>query len=542
MAASTTVKVATQSGAAKDDTFLSSVTEDALKAKLAVLENDPGAAKLYSLIPLTGLASTTQVAVVTTALTARGATVSINADGTISYDASTMGAAMQSLAAGQFATDSFEYIARMANGALSTAKVTVSIGGVNDAPTLQSVAAAAILDTAADDTPAAIQGALLGSDVDNGAVLTYSIVSGASAYGTLTLGSNGQYSFNADADKIDTLGAGENASATFVVKVSDEQGASAAPVTLQFNFVGANDTATISGNGAGAASEDGSNSAAGALAVADRDNGQAVFAVPASLAGTFGDFSFDAATGAWAYALRNDAANVQALNAGKLVHDTVAVSSVDGTASTTISMDITGSNDLAVITGNATGAVAEDGTLTASGQLTIADVDTGEAAFGATTISAIYGDFTFDGGNWTYLLNNSSAAVQALNANQTVVDTMTVASRDGSAEQVISVAIQGAAEPLPPAQQPPVNPVDVYMITYGGGKTGVNMNSNKLDSNVITGFDANDVLRYAANLTAVVEVVNNDTVIHFAHNGNTFDITLVGISNVSAAQIVATNA
>ncbi len=379
--------------------------------------------------------------------------------------------------------------------------------------------------------------------LDNGAVLTYGVLSGDSAYGSLTLGSNGQYSFQADADKLDALGAGVNASATFVVSVKDEQGAASAPVTLQFNLVGANDTAAISGNGTGAASEDGNGSAAGVLTVSDRDSGQSVFAVPAALAGTYGDFSFDAATGAWAYALRNDAANVQALNAGKVVEDSVTVSAIDGTATQTIRVDITGSNDQAIITGNATGTVAEDGTLAASGQLTIADVDTGEAAFGTTTVAATYGAFTFDGGNWTYLLDNSSAAVQALNANQTVFDTMTVASRDGSAEQQITVAINGAAEAVvPPSQQPPANPVDVYMITYGGGKVGVNANGGKYDSNVITGFDANDVLRYAANLTAVVEVINNNTVVHFSHNGNTFDITLVGISNVSAGQIHAVNA
>lgn len=438
MAASTTVKVATQSGAAKDDSFLSSVTEDMLTAKLAVLANDPGAAKLYSLVPLTGLAPTTQVPVVSHGITTRGALVSLNADGTIGYDASGIAASLQSLAAGQTATDTFEYIARMANGALSTAKVTVSIGGLNDAPTLHSMAAAVINDTALDDTPAAIEGVLAGSDIDNGAVLTYGLVSGSSAYGTLTLGSNGQYSFNADADQIDALAAGVNASATFVVNVSDEHGATSAPVTLQFDLIGANDTATISGDGAGAVTEDGAGNAAGLLTVSDRDSGESVFAVPNTLAGTFGDFSFDAAGGAWAYALRNDAANVQALNAG-----------------------------------------------------------------------------------------------------QTAFDTMTVASLDGSAAQMITVAIHGAAEALPPA--PPADPVDVFMITYGGGKTSVHMNNGKLDSNLITGFDANDVLRYAANLTAVVEVVNNDTVIHFDHNGNTFDITLVGISNVGSGQIVATN-
>ncbi len=651
MAANTTVKVATQSGAAKDDLFASSVTEDALKGKLAVLDNDPGAAKLYSLVPLTGMASSATPPVVTTGVTARGALISINADGTIGYDASGLAASLQSLAAGQSATDTFEYIVRMANGALSTAKVTVAIGGVNDAPTLQSVAAVSIVDTAADDTPAAITGKLIGSDVDNGAVLSYGLVAGSSAYGTLTLGSNGQYSFNADADKIDTLAAGVNATASFVVNVTDENGASAAPVTLQFKLVGANDTATISGNGAGATAEDGATNTAGALAVADRDSDQSVFAVPNALAATYGDFSFDAATGAWAYALRNDAANVQALNEGKVVQDSLTVRSLDGTATSVISVTITGSNDIAAISGNAAGSVSEDGAaaatgqlnvadvdtgeaafgtgttvnatygefsfdvatgtwayalhndaanvqalnagthvqdsltvrsqdgsatevikvdiigsndvavisgqktgnvwedgvLTASGQLTITDVDTGEAAFGATTVSAAYGDFSFDNGSWTYVLRNDSDAVQALNTNQHMVDTLTVTSRDGSAVQEIKVLIHGANEavvvtpPTPPVPVPPVNPVDTYMITYGNGKVGVNSGNGKLDSNLISGFDSNDVLRYAANLAAVIETVNNDTVVHFSSTAGSFDITLVGVNHLNAGQVIATN-
>lgn len=655
MAASTTVKVATQTGAAKDDVFNAVVSEDSLRSKLAVLDNDPGAAKLYSLVPLGGLASATQVPVVTQGMTARGAVVTLNADGTISYDGSALAASLQSLAAGESAIDTFEYIVRMANGALSTAKVTVAIGGVNDAPTLLSVAAVAILDSAADDTPAAIAGALAGSDVDHGAVLSYGLVAGSSAYGTLTLGANGQYSFLANADQIDALNAGATATASFVVNVTDEKGAASAPVTLQFNFVGANDTASISGNGAGQVAEDGTAAAAGALAVSDRDSGQSVFAAPAILAGTYGDFSFDAATGAWSYALRNDAANVQALNEGKQVVDSITVQSLDATASQLISIAITGSNDLALISGQATGAVTEDGVLSASaqltvtdvdsgealfgattsvsaefgdftfdaatgtwtyalradaanvqalnagqhvqdsmtvnsvdgtghlvvnvdiagsndiavisgkttgtvvedanlsasGQLTIADVDTGEAAFGATTVNASYGEFTFDAGSWTYLLHNDAAAVQALEGGQIVHDTLTVASRDGSAQQVITVSIHGhneapptvPAPPVPPAPPgPPASPVDDYMITFGKNGGGIKMNGHDTGSTVITGFDANDVLHYAANLHATTETVDNDTIIHFTVKDEGFDVILIGVTHLNAGQVAGVNA
>ena len=65
------------------------------------------------------------------------------------------------------------------------------------------------------------------------------------------------------------------------------------------------------------------------------------------------------------------------------MHDTLVVKSVDGTATQTIDVTITGTNDGATISGTATGTVNEDGTLTATGTLTAADVDTGENHFQA---------------------------------------------------------------------------------------------------------------------------------------------------------------
>ncbi|HJV86412.1 MAG TPA: VCBS domain-containing protein [Noviherbaspirillum sp.] len=363
MAANTTVKVATLTGAAKDDVFTSAatgLTEDHAFATLNVLANDPGAAKLYSLAQNTsGLTSTSQFPVVTSAVLASGASITVHADGTVGYDASGLQASLQHLAAGEFFTDSFTYTVRMANGALSTATATVSIAGLNDAPTLAGVAAASILDTAADDAPAAVTGTLAGADVDHGAVLTYGFADGvaftvaadgtlvsATDNGTLSLNAQtGAYSFLADPDKIDSLAAGVNADASFVVKVTDEHGASSSSVNLSFTLVGANDTAEISGTANGSVTEDGTLTARGALQVADRDAGQSAFQAPASLAGTYGDFTFDATSGEWTYTLRNGDANVQALTSAQTVSDELVITSLDGSASQTIHVDIGGADE-----------------------------------------------------------------------------------------------------------------------------------------------------------------------------------------------------
>lgn len=135
MAARTSVKVASVTGAAKDDMFASSatgLTEDSSSANLNVLINDPGASHLYSLAQnVPGTPAMATFPVMTTAFSASGATISINLDGTIAYDGSTI-AGLQALHAGETWTDTFTYTIRMAEGALSTATATVTIAGAND--------------------------------------------------------------------------------------------------------------------------------------------------------------------------------------------------------------------------------------------------------------------------------------------------------------------------------------------------------------------------------------------------------------------------
>ncbi|MCS0661243.1 VCBS domain-containing protein, partial [Massilia terrae] len=130
-----------------------------------------------------------------------------------------------------------------------------------------------------------------------------------------------------------------------------------------------------------------------------------LFKDPASLHGTYGDFSFNSTTGDWTYTLRNGDTNVQALNAGKVVSDEITVTSADGTASAKLHVEVTGANDAASISGNGNGAVGEDGTLGASGTLTVSDVDTGEAVFkDPASLHGTYGDFSFNSatGAWSY--------------------------------------------------------------------------------------------------------------------------------------------
>ena len=118
-----------------------------------------------------------------------------------------------------------------------------------------------------------------------------------------------------------------------------------------------------------------------------------------------------------------------------------------GSIAASNSVTITPVNDAAQIAGQATGSVTEDGVLQASGTLTIADIDAGEAVFVAGSIVGTYGTATLTAaGDWTYTLNNSAAAVQALAGGTSVQETLTVTSADGTTANLV-ITINGANEP-----------------------------------------------------------------------------------------------
>ncbi len=184
-----------------------------------------------------------------------------------------------------------------------------------------------------------------------------------------------------------------------------------------------------------------------AFLIEDADAGQAHSGEPAKLVGIYGDFTFDAATGAWSYQLDNSRTATQALAEGETTTDTLTVSSFDGTASQIITITVTGSNDAAVIGGATSGAVAEssaaNGASQVTGTLTISDADN-PAQFAAGPVVGLYGTLTLAvGGGWTYVLDNSNPLTDGLNSGEQLVDTVTVVAADGTIQE-IEITIAGA--------------------------------------------------------------------------------------------------
>ena len=118
-----------------------------------------------------------------------------------------------------------------------------------------------------------------------------------------------------------------------------------------------------------------------------------------------------------------------------------------GSIQQTATVTITGTNDSAVISGQATGSVIEDNPATASGTLTISDSDDNQSSFNVATVTGTYGTLTIGAhGVWQYSLSTSGASgdkVQALPDGQKVTDTLQVQSVDGTVHN-ISIGVTGA--------------------------------------------------------------------------------------------------
>jgi VCBS repeat-containing protein len=194
-----------------------------------------------------------------------------------------------------------------------------------------------------------------------------------------------------------------------------------------------------------------------------------------SLAGTYGSLSVQQ-DGQWTYAL--DPVASQALAQGQVFQESFAVRVTDEhglSGFRFVPVNVVGSNDAVVTTGGATsGEVAEDGDLSASGNVTFTDpdlIDVHSATF--SFVGSSLGTFsplgsfsldpiselatTADGSvGWTYLLDNSLA--QFLSAGQTVTETYQVTIQEPGfafgASQLVTITIVGAADAAP--NTPPV--------------------------------------------------------------------------------------
>ena len=413
-------------------------------------------------------------------------TVVVNPDGTYTYTPN----------ANYNGPDSFTYTVTDADsGETLTRTVNITVNPVNDAPEITgsdqtgTVVEAGNLDDGSPfaGTPSA-SGSFAATDVEGNALTWTVLGTPDTTYGTFSIDpATGQWTYALDNSLPATqaLNEGDSVPLTYTIQVSDGAGGTDTR-TVTITITGTNDS-PIANADTGAVTEsgvlNGGNTGTAGTASAtgnvltndtDIDDGETVSlavsevsfagstgAIGSALTGTYGSLVLNS-DGSYTYTLDNDDADTQALKQGESATEVFTYTAVDvngATSTNTLTITVTGTNDQPVITstpGDAAGTVTEQGTTnpaesnTVTGTLAASDVDADATqTWSIAGTNGTYGTIGIDPvtGQWTYTLDNSRAATQALNGGDTGTETFTarVADEHGAyREQVITVTVNGS--------------------------------------------------------------------------------------------------
>ncbi|MDO6765135.1 VCBS domain-containing protein [Agarivorans sp. 1_MG-2023] len=400
-------------------------------------------------------------------------TLSINNLGHWTYTADNSQPGIQSLKTGDSVTDTV--LVHSVDG--TEQKVSVTINGTDDKAVIAGTSTASL--TEGKDLHSGqlrVDGVFTVTDVDNGQN-QFQAESIQGQFGTLSINNLGHWTYTADNSKTSIQGLKTGDSVTDTVMVHSVDGTSK-KVTVTIN--GTDDKAVIAGTSTARITEDkdvhsGLLRADGALTITDVDNGQNQFQAE-SIQGQFGTLSINN-LGHWTYTADNSQTSIQGLKTGDTVTDTVMVHSVDGT-SEKVTVTINGTDDKAIIAGVDTASVDEghghyfdmspdygksqltSEALYADGKLDITDPDSGENKFdthgGGYSYSGQYGRINLhEDGTWHYMVDighngftsgtattNVGTTIDKLGDGDSLTDTITVYSKDGTAHDIV-VTIHG---------------------------------------------------------------------------------------------------
>ncbi|MGX9521253.1 VCBS domain-containing protein [Vibrio mediterranei] len=383
-------------------------------------------------------------------------TLAITEDGDWSYQVSNAISGVQELGEGETRVERFTVTS--IDGS-KTETIEVTIQGTNDAPIIAGDDIGRVTEDFDVQAGNLLKddGQLTISDVDAGeAKFQTSVTPVGSVIGSLTMTATGAWSYEVDNTNsaVQSLGKGETLTETFQVLSED-----GTPHNIVVTIHGVNDIPTITSGDSVTAQEDvmvdgdGNIVATNTLVISDVDAGEEVFnaGIATPVGSTLGSLSINA-EGEWTYKVNNSLSQIQALDVNTSLTESFIVTSADGTQHQ-IDVTVNGAEDPTIISSYEPGAVTEDtaGILMDSGDLSIADLDAGEALFSTTVTKLVNSDgqsplgtLTIDAnGNWHYSVDNSLTGVQELGDGITREEVFQVTSIDGSVTQNIVVIITG---------------------------------------------------------------------------------------------------
>jgi VCBS repeat-containing protein len=323
----------------------------------------------------------------------------------------TTGTDFQELSQGEAATVELLVLATDQRGATNTGQVSLTVTGLNDAPTLTG----ASRTVAEGDGPLSIDLAALADDPDtdaSGATLSYQLV-GPPIPGAARI--EGTELIFDQAGEFDALAAGETENVTILVDAVDQYGARA---TASYDVVveGRNDPPVIQpgSDRTGTVTEPVTpnqgppQSVSGTLSYVDVDAPSLLdgtwSAFPGS--GAFGSFQIDQQTGIWTYILNETAA--ESLRAGETRTEsfTATVTDVDGGSdSTQVTITVRGTNDAPILSGTSGSLGEEEASIVFNLAPLASDVDAGDSASFSLLSSPAAGSAVLTGSSLTFFTN-----------------------------------------------------------------------------------------------------------------------------------------
>jgi trimeric autotransporter adhesin len=428
-------------------------------------------------------------------------TLTLSSDGAYAYAVDNTNSAVQALrTSSNTLTDTFTYTVRDTAGLTSTAVLTVTIQGADDAPvgvadTATAAEAGGTGNGTAGTNPA---GNVLtnDTDVDSGDTKTVSALAGgtvgvslAGTYGSLTLNSNGAYTYtvnNADATVQALRTSSNTLTDTFTYTVQDTVGlTSTATLTITIQGaddapVGVADTATAAEAGGTGNGTAGTNPAGNVLTNdTDVDSGDAKTVsaitggtVGGATAGSYGSLTLNS-NGAYTYTVNNANATVQALaSSADTITDTFTYTVQDTaglTSTATLTVTIQGADDAPTLTAPTAisfNVVAGGDYTDQTASLSAADVDSASLTYGltggtdnGTTFSktGTYGTLTLNKSTGSYTYAPNDAAINAVSSTTSETFAVTVSDGSLSAGQTLTINITNGSPYTPSAVTTPTN-------------------------------------------------------------------------------------
>nr|MBZ4203094.1 VCBS domain-containing protein [Methylovulum sp.] len=377
------------------------------------------------------------------------------ADGSYVYTVDDSNSTVEALAdSSQTLTEIFNYTVEDSGGLTSSATLTITVQGANDAPV-------GVVDEAIATTT--ISGNVLSNDtdVDTGDSKTISASSQGNligSYGSVVLAADGSYVYTVD-DSNSTVKALADSSQTLTDTINytvEDSGGLTSSATLTITVQGANDapvgvddstttTDSITGN---VLSNDTDVDTGDTSTVTLVSGGS----VGVSTSGQYGAITLNA-DGGYSYVVDNTNTDILALSDTETLTETFAYTLQDaGGLTSTANLTIT-------VKGESTSLTAADdsatGVLSATGNVLTNDTGTsivvsavnGNAV--GSTQAGQYGNLVVNSdGSYTYATDNTNQAVQALRlSSQTLTDAFTYTIKDTSGQTknaTLSITVQGA--------------------------------------------------------------------------------------------------